>query len=92
MPQIDPEKEVNAAKSRVDLGVSTLDAETTALTGGDFADNYPVIKKERQLMQEVGLWAPVSSRQPATPDGDQPPDKGAEKKPRKPLQGEEIPE
>ena len=63
MPQIDPEKEITAAKERVLLGVSTLDKETTTLGCGDFQDNQPQIRKERAFVQEVGLWAPVTQKE-----------------------------
>ncbi len=65
MPQIDPEKEVNAAKSRVELGVSTLDRETSSLGCGDFQDNQPQIRKERKFVQEVGLWTPLTENKSA---------------------------
>jgi capsid protein len=60
--QIDPQKEVGAAKERVELGVSTLDEETVNLTGGDFERNYPRIVKERRMMREIGMWAPVTGQ------------------------------
>lgn len=53
--QIDPLKEVDAAEKRLKIGLSTLDEETTNLTGGDFETNYPRIKKERQMMKEIGM-------------------------------------
>lgn len=57
--QIDPLKEVNAADRRLSLGISTIDEETVTLTGGDFERNYPRIKKERQMLQAIGMWTPV---------------------------------
>lgn len=62
--QIDPLKEVNAAEKRINMGFSTIDEETVALTGGDFERNYPRIVKERRMMQEIGMWAPGKEKQP----------------------------
>ena len=56
--QIDPLKEVAAAEKRLTLGLSTLDEETVAITGGDFESNYPRIAKERRMLQEIGMWQP----------------------------------
>jgi lambda family phage portal protein len=56
--QIDPQKEVDAAEKRLDLALSTLDEETTNLTGGDFETNYPRIKKEREMLKAIGMWPP----------------------------------
>ena len=53
--QIDQLKEVRAAETRVNLGVSTLAEETAILTGGDFERKYPQILKEYKLKQEAGL-------------------------------------
>jgi len=53
--QIDPNKEIDAAEKRVNLGVSTVEKETAELTGGDFERNIPQIKKERRLLKEAGL-------------------------------------
>ena len=63
--QIDPLKEVDAAEKRLDLGITTLDEETVALTGGDFERNYPRITKERALMNKIGMWIPKTTPQPA---------------------------
>ena len=64
--QLDPLKEVNAARERIEVGISTLDEETVTLTGGDFERNYPRIVKERKLMQAIGMWAPQSNPAPQT--------------------------
>lgn len=72
--QINPLDEVNAAEKRLSLGITTLDEETVTMTGGDFERNYPRIAKERKLLQQVGMWQPVSQNNtaaapvaPATP-------------------------
>ena len=53
--QIDQLKEVKAAQTRIEIGVSTLAEETAILTGGDFERKYPQILKEYKLKQEAGL-------------------------------------
>jgi lambda family phage portal protein len=63
--QIDPQKEVDAAEKRLELGITTLDEETVALTGGDFERNYPRIAKERALMEKIGMWQPVAQKNTA---------------------------
>ncbi len=79
--QIDPMKEVNAAEKRLSLGISTLDEETVLLTGGDFERNFPRIRKERRMLQELGLWQPEKEAvepQPTVPQPDETPDKDTE--------------
>jgi lambda family phage portal protein len=46
---IDPEKEANAAISRMDAGITTLEIETVAYNGGDWEANH------RQRAKEVGM-------------------------------------
>ena len=53
--QIDQLKEVRAAQTRIEIGVSTLAEETAILTGGDFERKYPQILKEYRLKQEAGI-------------------------------------
>lgn len=73
--QIDPLKEVNAAEKRLNLGITTIDEETVALTGGDFERNYPRIVKERRMMQEIGMWMPAKEQiAPAQPQIEPPHD------------------
>jgi lambda family phage portal protein len=62
--QVDPLKEVTAAAKRIDLGLSTRERETIELTGGDFDRNIKVLSREKQLLDEYGLLAPVSTSQP----------------------------
>jgi len=61
---IDPAKDVSASKERMELGISTLDEETTLITGGDMEKNLPRIRKERKELAEIGLWQPVQMRKP----------------------------
>ena len=50
---IDPVKEVNAAKMRVENGFSTREEETMGLTGGNFSKNARQLKKENELLSEA---------------------------------------
>lgn len=50
---IDPVKEVNAAKMRVENGFSTREEETMGLTGGNFSKNARQLKKENELLNEA---------------------------------------
>lgn len=50
---LDPVKEVNAAKMRVENGFSTREEETMGLTGGNFAKNARQLKKENELLHEA---------------------------------------
>lgn len=49
--QIDPLKEIQAAKERVELGVSTLSRETAALTGEDWQMMHRQTVKERKMRE-----------------------------------------
>lgn len=53
--QIDPLKEVKAAKERVDGGFSTRTKETMELTGEDFSKNVRQLRRERELMEKGGV-------------------------------------
>jgi lambda family phage portal protein len=53
--QIDPLKEVNASKIRVEQGFSTRARETAELTGGDFESNVRQLAHEENLMREAGI-------------------------------------
>jgi lambda family phage portal protein len=55
MGQIDPLKEVTAAKIRVEEGFSTRARETAELTGGDFERNHRQRVREERMRQEAGL-------------------------------------
>lgn len=64
---VDPQKDVAAAKERVDAKFSTLDEETALLTGGDFENNVRQMSKEKRMLQKAGLLpepaAPVSTNE-----------------------------
>lgn len=53
--QIDPLKEANAAKIRVEEGFSTRERETAELTGGDFEMNHRQRVREETMRKEGGL-------------------------------------
>lgn len=53
--QIDEEKEIKAAKMRVDMTVSTLAEETAQLTGGDWERKFPQCVKEHNMRKDAGL-------------------------------------
>jgi lambda family phage portal protein len=63
--QIDPVKEVLAAEKRINLCLTTRDEETVALTGGDFEENFPRIRKEIGMLREIGMWSPPLGGQPS---------------------------
>ena len=52
--QIDPVKETQAAKLRIETGLSTRSNETAAI-GGDWEANYRQLVKERRMLAEGGL-------------------------------------
>lgn len=52
---IDERAEVEAAQMRVDLGISTLDEETAALTGGNWEQKHQQSVKEFRMRLEAGL-------------------------------------
>lgn len=61
--QIDPLKEVKAARERVAEGFSTRQEETAQLTGGDWETKHAQLAKETRLRREAGLdIEPVAER------------------------------
>ncbi len=50
---LDPTKEVDAAKTRVECGFSTREEETMGLTGGNYNKNIKQLKRENQLLNEA---------------------------------------
>ena len=53
--QLDPLKEVNAAKIRVEEGFSTRSRETAEFTGMKFEDVHEIRKREEAMRKEAGL-------------------------------------
>lgn len=52
---IDPEKEVKAAKGRIELGISTREKESIAYDGGDWEGNHTQLSKEHTMREAAGL-------------------------------------
>lgn len=52
---IDPEKEVNAARERINLGISTREKESIAYDGGDWEANHTQLAKEQAMRESDGL-------------------------------------
>lgn len=50
---LDPVKEINAAKTRIELGLSTHEREAAQLCGTDFAENIDTLAIENQLLAEA---------------------------------------
>uniref|UniRef100_A8GLM3 Phage portal protein, lambda family n=1 Tax=Serratia proteamaculans (strain 568) TaxID=399741 RepID=A8GLM3_SERP5 len=63
--QLDPLKEVNAAKVRVEECFSTRERETAELTGASFEENLPVRAQEEAMMKRHNLT--VSTTKVAEP-------------------------
>lgn len=66
MPQLDPAKEIAAARDRVALTITTLEEETAGMTGGSWERKFRQTKKERRMLAEAGLGIPAAS--PVAPD------------------------
>lgn len=54
--QIDPVKEVNAAISKIQSGLSTYSQETTQLTGENWDDTIQRLSNELKIKQELGVY------------------------------------
>lgn len=63
---IDPEKEVNAAAKRMEIGITTLSEEIIGYDGGDWETKHRQQVDERQARERDGLAAPVGM-QPGSP-------------------------
>jgi lambda family phage portal protein len=72
---IDEKKEIEAAKMRVEMGVSTLAEETAQLTGGDWEKKHPQRVKEHTMRKSAGLIEMDSGEALAEPE-DETDDKG----------------
>lgn len=76
---VDPDKDVQAARDRIDGRLSTLDEETALLTGGDFETNLRQMAKEKRMLDKAGL-APAPPKpkpgQVPPPDGEGQPGEG----------------
>jgi len=65
---IDPEKEVNAAKERIGLGISTREKESIAYDGGDWEANHTQLAKEQDMRKSAGLIQEDKPFNPAMPE------------------------
>ncbi|WP_299393263.1 phage portal protein [Pelagibius sp.] len=78
--QIDPKKEVDAARERVDMGVSTLQRETAEMTGGDWESNHAQRSRERAARVRDGLeGAAVQAGAAPVPAADEEGDRGMDR-------------
>lgn len=75
---IDPEKEVNAAKARVELGISTLQAESQAFDGVDWETKHAQQVREAKARREAGMAMPGDA--PPKPEPAHKPDPAADKR------------
>ena len=64
---IDPEKEVNAAEKRINLGISTREKESIAYDGGDWEANHKQLAKEQGMRKEDDLVQDVVPSQGSLP-------------------------
>lgn len=73
--QLDEERAVRAAEGRLRIGVSTLERETAAITGGDWEETHAQQVKERRARTRDGLdIEPVAERIRTEPTRPAPPD------------------
>lgn len=89
---LDPTKEVQAAKMRIEEGLSTREEETIGLTGGNFVRNAKQLEKENEMLTKAkasflvsktdgGEYQPQKGKQdppPKEPDDDKKKSKGGE--------------
>jgi lambda family phage portal protein len=61
---LDPVKEIEAAKRRIELRISTRTEERSRLIGGDWERAVPQMEREDNLLKEKGLLVTVESGQP----------------------------
>ncbi len=71
---IDPLKEAQASKTRLEAGISTLEQEISELRGEDWIDTIDQIAMERDYARSKGIEhihaAPAQGGAPGQPDGD----------------------
>lgn len=77
---VDPLKDVNAARERVDLGISSIDKESALHDGGNFEDNHAQRVKEVKARRADGLDSevaaePVQVEKPLDPAPQEQPEK-----------------
>jgi len=62
---VDPVKDVDAAKSRIELGLSTRQKEAALHDGGDWESNHKQLAKEREARVRDGLESAAAAPAPA---------------------------
>lgn len=70
--QVDPLKEVNAARERVEMGVSTLEIEAMQLSGQNWSDLHTQRVREHQMRVDGGLEPAIlnaTATEPVLDDG-----------------------
>lgn len=71
---LNPAQEADAAKTRMDTGITTLEAETAEYNGSSWEDNHPQSAKEHRVRLAAGLVAPLVLAAGATEAAVPPPD------------------
>ncbi len=61
--QIDPLKEVVAAEKRINLGITTRTQETMEMNGGDWEKNAEQLRKEKEIIDNLGIINNVKSKE-----------------------------
>lgn len=75
--QLDPQKETEAARNRVEYGFSTHARESAEMNGSDFEQNTSTRKREYRMLEEAGLPRigfdnqPVQSAPPTPAEDDE---------------------
>lgn len=58
---IDPSREIAAVEKRISLALTTRSEESAALTGTDWDEKVPTIKREAKIMQGIQVDTPVDA-------------------------------
>lgn len=78
MGQIDPLKEAKAAQAWLEMGATTLQQVTQEQFGTDWEENVRQRSREKDVLEEAGLWVDPNPVLPAPNTDQQNPDQGAE--------------
>lgn len=69
--QLDPTKEVAAAISAIEAGLSTREAEATKLNGSEYARNVDKLAVENELLKRAGGVSTAPAQEPPPNDGEE---------------------
>ena len=69
--QLDPTKEVAAAISAIEAGLSTREAEATKLNGSEYARNVDKLAVENDLLKRAGGGSTAPAQEPPPEDGEE---------------------